>query len=245
MAGQLGGLAALAGINMGSAGDDKVTKAIAVMTSRGFLTKVIEKHGLLPELMAVKKWDSEQNKLIMDNKLYDATEGRWIRKSGRSGDHIPTDWEAFKAIEKIVSVTQDNVTGFVTVAIEHKSPHVAKAWTELLVEEINIVMKEKDTEEAHRSINYLQQQLSSVALADMRTVFYQLIEEQTKTIMLAEVRGEYVFSTIDPPVAPEEKVKPKRALICIFAFILGLISSVFFILVRHYSVLNSSFSTKS
>ena len=31
--------------------------------------------------------------------------------------------------------------------------------------------------------------------------------------MLAEVRQEYVFKTIDPALAPEEKSKPNRALI--------------------------------
>ena len=46
-------------------------------------------------------------------------------------------------------------------------------------------------------------------------VFAQLIEEQTKTIMLANVSKDYVFDVIDPPVAPELKSKPSRAVICV------------------------------
>ena len=39
--------------------------------------------------------------------------------------------------------------------------------------------------------------------------------------MLAEVRPEYVFKTIDPAVVPEEKSKPSRALICALGYPLG------------------------
>jgi LPS O-antigen subunit length determinant protein (WzzB/FepE family) len=39
--------------------------------------------------------------------------------------------------------------------------------------------------------------------------------------MFSEVRDEYVFRTIDPAVIPEEKFKPKRALICIFMTLIG------------------------
>jgi hypothetical protein len=69
----------------------------------------------------------------------------------------------------------------------------------------------------------------------MQTVFYQLIEEQTKTIMLAEVSKEYVLKTIDPANAPEEKAKPKRALIVVLGTMLGGILSVLFVLIRYFT----------
>jgi hypothetical protein len=39
----------------------------------------------------------------------------------------------------------------------------------------------------------------------METVFYQLIEEQTKNMMLTQVKAEYVLKTIDPAQVPEKK----------------------------------------
>jgi capsular polysaccharide biosynthesis protein len=66
-------------------------------------------------------------------------------------------------------------------------------------------------------------------------VFYQLIEQQTKTIMLAEVSLEYVLKTIDPANAPEEKAKPKRALIVVLGTMLGGMLSVLIVLVRYFS----------
>ena len=39
--------------------------------------------------------------------------------------------------------------------------------------------------------------------------------------MLAAASEEYVFQIIDPPVAPELKSEPSRALICILGVLLG------------------------
>ena len=62
-------------------------------------------------------------------------------------------------------------------------------------------------------------------------VFFQMIEEQLKNKMLAEVQDEFVFKVIDPGVIPEEKAGPKRALICVLATMLGGILSV---LIRYF-----------
>jgi len=62
-------------------------------------------------------------------------------------------------------------------------------------------------------------------------VFYQLIEEQTKTLMLAEASDEYVLKTISEAKVPVEQEKPNRLLIIILvtlmAFGLSAILSVF------------------
>ena len=53
--------------------------------------------------------------------------------------------------------------------------------------------------------------------------------------MLAEVRQEYVFKTIDPAVAPEEKSGPRRALICILTTLLAGMLAAIIVLLRHYA----------
>lgn len=235
MAGQLGGLASLAGISMGgAAGDDKVAVAMAVMKSRKFITGFIEKYEVLPELMAVEQWSRGSRELVFDSEIYDAEEGVWVREVAPPKEAKPSSWEAYKKFMQVLSVSQDKDTGFVTVSVEHQSPSVAERWVSLLVDNVNEVMKEKDVAEAQRSIEFLQGQLASVTIADMRTVFYQLIEEQTKTIMLAEVREEYVFSTIDPAVIAEEKTKPKRAFISMLGVVLGGVLGVLLGFIRYF-----------
>ena len=88
--------------------------------------------------------------------------------------------------------------------------------------------------EAEKSIEYLREQVTNTSLADLQAVFFDLIQSQTETVMLAEVRQEYVFKVIDPAVAPEEKSKPSRALICVLGTLVGGMLGVVIVLLRHY-----------
>ena len=235
MAGQFGGLASLAGINLGGGGTDKTGLALEVLKSRFFLENFIEKHNLLVPLMAVNNWDIATNTLMYDEEIYNPDNKAWIREVKAPKKPQPSSWEAFQEFKKILSITTDKETGMVTISIEHYSPEVATQWLKLLVTDINSTMREQDKIEAQNSIDYLTKKLQETQLADMQTVFYQLIEEQTKTIMLAEVSKEYVLKTIDPANAPEEKAKPKRALIVVLGTMLGGILSVLIVLIRYFT----------
>jgi uncharacterized protein involved in exopolysaccharide biosynthesis len=235
MAGQFGGLASLAGINLGGGGTDKTGLALEVLKSRVFLEKFINKHQLLVPLMAAKNWDIMSNTLVFDTDVYNAKTKTWVREVKAPKKPQPSSWEAYKAFKDILVMATDKESGMVTLTIEHYSPEIATQWLLWLVSDINAAMRDQDKAEAQRSIDYLSIKLQETQLADMQTVFYQLIEEQTKTIMLAEVSLEYVLKTIDPANAPEEKAKPKRALIVVLGTMLGGILSVLIVLVRYFS----------
>ena len=65
--------------------------------------------------------------------------------------------------------------------------------------------------------------------SDLQTLFYNLIQSQTEKMMLANVRKNMFFKTIDPATVPEKKSEPKRALICILGAFLGeYLSLIFF-----------------
>lgn len=100
------------------------------------------------------------------------------------------------------------------------------------MEEINQVMRERTIAETTQNLNYLQEQLQRTSVADMQATFYKLIEEQTKSLMLAEVQDEFVFKVVDPAVVPELKDKPKRALIVVLGTLLGGMLGVAIVLVR-------------
>lgn len=232
LAGQFGGLASLAGINVKGGGGDKIATSIEVIMSRRFAENLIEKYKLLVPLMAVEGWSRSDNKLKIDKDIYDEHKGKWVRDVTAPKKAEPSTWEAYKVFRSIVSVSQQKDTGFVTLSVEHMSPYVAQEWVAMIVKEINAVVRYGEVVEAEKSIEYLTSQLDKTPIADMRTVFYQLIEEQSKTIMLAEVREEYVFKTLDPAVVAEEKTKPKRALILILGCMLGGILGCIVVFIR-------------
>ena len=233
MAGQLGGLASLAGVNLGGGNTDKTTIALEILKSRAFIKGFVEKYDILPELMAVEEWNRGSG-VVFNNELYNPDTKEWVREVEPPKQPEPSSWEYVKVFrESVLEVSKDDTTGLVTIAVNHQSPEVAEQWVVWLIEEINNHMRERDIQEAQRSLEYLDKELQSTSLSDMQQVFYQLIEKQTQTIMLANVRPEYIFQTLDPAVVPEQKAKPSRALICIIGTFLGGFLSGGFVLVRN------------
>ncbi|KTG29867.1 lipopolysaccharide biosynthesis protein [Idiomarina sp. WRN-38] len=233
MAGQLGGLASLAGVNLGAKPVDKTTIAIEILQSRAFIKSFVEKYNILPELMAVEEWN-RQNGLVYNKEIYDPATNEWLREVEPPQEPQPSSWEYAQVFKSnVLSVTRDLEKGLVTLSVNHQSPEVAEQWTTWLISEINNHMRERDIQEARRSLEYLNEELQETALSNMQQVFYQLIEKQTQTIMLANVRPEYIFQVLDPPVVPEQKAKPSRALICIIGTFLGGFLGVGFVLVRN------------
>jgi len=121
----------------------------------------------------------------------------------------------------MVNDQHDTKANMVRVSIEYYSPELAQQWVTQLVADFNQYMREREAADASRSIAYLNSQVAQTNLADVRSMLFSLIEEQTKTLMLANVRDEYVFSTIDPAVVPELKDNPKRLLIVVLGLMLG------------------------
>ena len=76
-------------------------------------------------------------------------------------------------------------------------------------------MRSRKLEQTNNNIEYLEAQIEKTAIAGMKEVFYQIIEEQIKNKMLAEASPEYAFVTVNPAMLPEEKSTPKRAVICV------------------------------
>ena len=236
LASQFGGLASLTGVSLGNGKADKTTVAVEIANSRQFMTRFVREHHLEVALMAATSMDKKTKELVIDDDLFDIKTQRWVRKVKEGKSIEPTDWELYKVVNKIISVTQDKKSGFVTINIDYYSPDMAKQWVDWFVTDLNNFMRKRDQIDAKRNITYLKQQLEKTAIADMQTVFYQLIEQQTKTLMLSEVNPEYVFKTLDPAVVAEEKTKPKRALIVILGAVVGGMFGVLFALIQHATV---------
>ncbi len=232
LAGQFGGLASLAGVNLGGGGDGKTILAIEVIKSREFISNFIDRHKLKIPLIASVGWDRHQDELTIDPDIYDIQSKQWVRKPKPNGGREPSAQEAYKRFVRLLTVTQDQTTGFVTIGIEFYSPVMAKEWVDLLVEDINAEIKNRDVSNAEKSIKYLNEQLQRTSVANMQTIFFELIEEQSKIIMFANVREEYVFKTIDRAIVPEKKSKPSKALICIIGTFLGGIIGVAVVFIR-------------
>lgn len=231
--GQLSGLASLAGVNLGGGDANKTTIAKEVLQSRAFLTDFIHRYKLEAPLIAAEGWSQNAEEWSYDREVYNPENGEWLADDeGQS--QKPTDWDLVKTFREQLSVSENKDNGMITVSIKSMSPQAAKNWVSWLVRDINEHMREQDVKEAEASVAYLEAKLRETNIAGMQQVFYQLIEQETRTIMLANAQQEYVFKTVDPAVAPQEKSEPKRALIAVLAIMLGGMLGVFIVFVRAF-----------
>jgi capsule polysaccharide export protein KpsE/RkpR len=228
LAAQYGGLASLAGVNLPEGELSKKDLALEVVKSRKFIKEFVNSHKIKPQLMAVDYWDSETGEIVIDDGVYDIKTKKWLE------DEEPLDIDVYERFEEVLILEDDQTTGVVRLGFKHESPTEAQKWASWLLVDLNNALRNKDISDAESAIEYLRDQVRATPLAELKKVFYDLIRSQTETIMLAQVREEYVFTIIDPPVVPDEENEPSRALICILITMLGGMVSVIYVLGRHY-----------
>lgn len=234
LASQYGGLASMAGINLGGGETGKRQITLETLKSRRFLTDFINRHELKVPLMATEGWDMDRQEWIINRERYNPEEGTWLaREADQSDNAEPSDLQTLKAFRAMMNLSEDSKSGMVTISIESRSPLAAKQWVAWLIEDINEYLKRREMEETRRNVVYLEQQLERTNVSGMRQVFFSLIEEQTKTLMLAELDPEYAFQVVDPPVIPEERSAPKRSLVVVLAVLLGGMLSTFAVIVAY------------
>jgi len=224
------GLAGLAGISLTSGSDEGNTvKAIKKVSSLSFFKDNILTNIYLPDLMAVKSWNSKTNTVVFDENIYNANSNIWVNQQ------TPSAQRSYAAFKSKLSLNVDKNTGFVTLSIKHQSPFVAKQWASLVIDEVNSYYRLKDKLESERAVSYLNKQIAMTSLSEIKQVLAQLLQEETKKLTLIEANQFYVFDYIDPPVVMEQKSEPRRALICIISLLLGGMLSILLVLIKHYA----------
>ena len=233
--GQLGGLASLAGVSIGGGESSESQIAQEIMKSWSFVETFISNNKLAVEVYAAEGWSKGSGELQINEDAYDIESGEWLTEDSNGNIAPPTSWELFKAFSGMLSVSEAKKSGLVSVSIEYYSPHIAKNWLDMYVSAINKHMQARQVAKVSNNIDYLKAQIDKTSIAEMREVFYTIIEEQTKNKMVAEASPDYAFVAVSPSMVPEEKSQPKRALICILGTLLGGMLSVLLVLVTHYA----------
>lgn len=205
--GQLGGLAAIAGIGIGS-GDSETEEALAVLRSRQFTERFIDDEGLMTRLFA-DKWDAA-------NKTW---------KQGIA----PTSSKAYRYFdEEIRSVTRDKKSGLITLQIEWRDRKEAAAWANEIVQRLNEEMRARAAKNAVASVGFLERELESTSNIANREAIGRLMEAQIKQRMLANVTQEYAFRVVDKamPSDEDDPVKPQKLKMIAGGLLLGCVFGI-------------------
>jgi uncharacterized protein involved in exopolysaccharide biosynthesis len=198
LASQLGGLASLANLGIGS--DRNEQDYEAVLESRHLLEEFITRNELLTQL-----WPDPRQR--------------------------PTLWQTVRRFERsVVSIRQDPRRGITTLSVEWTDPATAARWANGLVALANELIRTRALADSRRNIVYLNAEAERATDVDLRHAIFNLIENETKTEMLANGRADYAFRVVDPAVTPEIRAAPHRTLLLITGFVLGAVLGALLVL---------------
>lgn len=234
MAGQLGGLASIAGVSLGGGESNDIDQAIALIVSWPFLDKVISDNELKPLIMGVKNWNRQTGDLIWDEHIYNPLIDEWLGEPTLNGNVEPNSYEVYLKFREMISLDFNIKTSMLTLSVEYFSPDLAKEWLRIIIKAINEEFRSRDILQATKSIEYLEAEISKTRITEMQIMFYDMIETQMTTLMLAEVDEEYLLKTVVPPKVPELKSSPSRTLILLLFCLVGGASSLSYVLVSAF-----------
>ena len=231
---QYSGVASLAGISLPASGSEKTYEAIEVMKSLDFFTKFLNKYNLEIPIIAANGWERNTNKLKINKKIYDTKNKKWVSNIKFSVNGKPSTQYAHKIFLENLLIDIDKKTDFITVSYKHFSPNTAKDIVDLMLMEINTIIKNDDLKHAELSISFLKTELKNTKIQGIKESLNRLVEANYETIVLANSSPEYLFKTLSASFAPEKKSSPERAYIVIAATFISFFLSSMYLLANFY-----------
>ena len=219
-------LASIAGVPLPTTETSLSQEAIAKIKSFDFFSNEMLPHIQLKNILAVEKWVAKENTIIYDENIYVDKSDKWLGSIEYPAQTIPSIQKAHREFKKMVNISVDKNTGFVTLSVSHQSPYLAQKWTALIIKKINESMREEEKILAEKSINFLEETAMKTNLQSIRDAISNLLESQIKSLMLVSANENYVYKILDAPIVPEIKSSPQRAIICIVGSLLGLILGI-------------------
>jgi uncharacterized protein involved in exopolysaccharide biosynthesis len=205
--GQLGGIAALAGISGGQG--VQTEEALAVLRSRDFTERFLREEGVLP-LLYPKQWDSAK--------------GEW-----RTGVDQPTYGRAYRRFNnEIRTVNQDKKTGLIILSIDWHDRELAADWANKLVARANEEMRRRTVGKSATALGFLERELQATSAVETRAAISRLIESQVRQRMLANVTEEFAFRVVDRALPAEinDPVRPKKVALIAIGLVVGVLLGV-------------------
>jgi uncharacterized protein involved in exopolysaccharide biosynthesis len=206
--GQLGGIAAIAGIS--SSGGGETEESLAVLRSRDFTERFLRDEMLLPQLYP---------------DLWDAAKNQWRVPESEQ----PSYAGAYRRFNNTVrSVAQDKKTGLLTLSIDWRDRELAAVWANKLVARANDEMRRRAMTKADTSLGFLERELKSTVAVETRAAISRLMESQIKQRMLANVTEEYAFRVVDRalPADADDPIRPRKLAIVAIGFVAGVMLGV-------------------
>ncbi|MEZ5498960.1 MAG: hypothetical protein R3E77_05975 [Steroidobacteraceae bacterium] len=205
--GELGGLASLAGLKLGSTRSEE---PLAVLRSRGFAARFIESRSLVEPINTAANWFPHF----------------WSRRQPDIRDAVD------EFTDNLVQIDVSTKTGLITVAVSWKDPIEAANWANGMARQINAEMRQRALDESTRNIGYLREKLKTETIVSLQQSMGRVLESELQKVMFAAGSDQYAYRIVDAAEIPKERSQPKRVLIALLSFLSGALGAFVWLLTQ-------------
>ena len=206
----IGGLASLAGIQLPQT-NSKAISSLAMLNSRTFLKSFIKEYELKEKLFP-EQWNETSN--------------TWFEKE-------PSDIGAVGELKKILDIKKKE-GGLVEIVVTTYDSDLSVFIANNIVFYFNDYMRKAAIEESEQLIKFLEKEVVSSSLTEVKARIFSLIKENIADKSLANVRQEFVYKIVDEAYKSNYPSFPNKFQINVIGAILGLFFAALFSLVLHF-----------
>jgi LPS O-antigen subunit length determinant protein (WzzB/FepE family) len=193
----------LGNTNLGSLGDlvgsqynaDAAQEYITILTSFSFVNAMVERHHLAPELLP----------------------------AGRtSSDPDAQAWAVYRAVLARLQCDYAVKNSSITLSFEDPERERARRILGYAIDDLREKLRSREVRNAADAVASLEQRVGKISDALLVREIYELIAAQMQRQQLAEIQADFAFEVLQPPVAPDLPVRPRRLINAIAAGFAGL-----------------------
>jgi len=145
-------------------------------------------------------------------------------------------WEGIRLLkEDVLTVKENKKENTLSISARYRDPAIAQSIAATTLNELTDHMTAEARRVANANMRHLESQIVNAADPFVRQKIYSLIAQQIETAMMAEAKENFAFKVLDPPRVPDKKIKPKRVLMVVLAFVVSLFLGILLAFIReHY-----------
>jgi len=219
-------IGSMIGLNLsGAMGVNNAEIAMEIIRSKDFFKRITEKYdSLSSKLVAVN--DYADGKEVYDPELFNISKNQWVQRPS-----FLTAWSKYynKRIKFIYSWERG---GFLTVKFTHFSPQIASEVLNIIIKEVNLVKRDRDVLLADSSLDYHLRRSGTITNAELKRATSDLMQNQLKIKMFAELSPYYLVEPLDSVYVPESPSAPNTTLVTFSVALMGLGLYFIFVVVK-------------
>jgi len=229
--GGLGGLAAMAGVNLGGATMTPDIAFSSLLQNYGFMKDFVEKNHI-DKYYTREDADKDYVFALGYRDLYDI-----FKKKKEQKDKEEEIFNLItKKLQKNFSISADKKSGLITISYTDYDRKYAPNMVNMFLKDASKYLVDNGLKNIDSRLHYFEKEMSQVEAFELRQSLSQMISQILQEKVMMKSKQYYQCDLLTAPEVAyiKDKTKPKRGLILVVAFITSIILGIFIVFFMNF-----------